>query len=128
MTRNAKAISYRPAEIIFSTDGSSYLAGNGASAKSPGKIRWTSWTGSEALGSGANWLHNCTPSCAQGRYADYPAFVLAYRPKVLGNHLVFTRLTVIYPVAYPPDSAYKTGAWTLRLEYVGGSGGNYFWN
>lgn len=90
MTSNPKAVSYRPAEMVHSGDGSAYLAGNGASARSPGKIRWTSWTGSEALGSGANWLNNCTPSCAQGKYTAYLSSVLAYRPKVLGDHLVLT--------------------------------------
>lgn len=84
----------RPASVAFTGDGSGILGGFDGSgahhASHPGHLTWTSWTPKEAIGSGAVWADNCTPDCAEGKFAPYAAKVRAFRP-VKGR---FTRLTI----------------------------------
>ena len=35
----------------------------------------------QAVGSGVNWLDNCRPDCASGKYYGYPARLRAYGPQ-----------------------------------------------
>ena len=87
----------RPAEILYTGDGSGVLGGFDGTGNngSDGHLKWSKWTQTQALGSGAVWLNNCTPSCAAGRFAPHAVTVRAFRPS--GG--VFTRLTVTYVYA-----------------------------
>jgi hypothetical protein len=83
----------RPAHILYTGDGSGRLGGfDGKGAAHPGRLRWASWTPTQATGSGAVWLDSCTPSCAQGTFTAHAVEVRAFRP-VRGR---FTRLTLRY--------------------------------
>ena len=57
-----------------------------------GRLNWPSWTDTQAQGSGAVWLDDCTPNCAQGAFHPYASQVRAFAPH--GGH--FTRLTLRY--------------------------------
>jgi hypothetical protein len=121
------ALGYRPAQIVYSGDGTAFLAGQGTSARHPGRLRWTTWSTTRALGYGATWMDNCKPNCAAGTYFSYPSNVRLYRPRVLGGHLVFTRMTVTFPATRPPYPAYRSGSWTASLRYVSMYGSGYLW-
>ena len=123
----SRALARSPAQIVYTGDGSGFLAGHGGSARSPGRLRWTASTSSQARATGADWRDNCTPSCATGSFRAYPATVRLYRPAVLGRHLVFTRMTIKYTGARPPDRPYRNGSWTASLGYSA-HGSLYFWN
>ncbi len=84
----------RPAQIIYTGDGSGILGG--FTGKGPlrhfGRLHWASWTGSQARGSGAVWLDDCTPNCAQGTFHSSPVQIRAFAEQ--SGH--FTRLTLRY--------------------------------
>ena len=83
----------RPAHIVYTGDGSGVLGGfNGSGVGHPGRITWSSWTTTRAAGTGAVWLDDCKPDCAQGRFHPAAVTLTAFRP--VGGH--FTRLTLVY--------------------------------
>ena len=113
-----------PQQIDYTGDGSQYLAGRGASSRHPGNLQWTTWTTSEAQATGANWIDNCTPDCAAGKFHQYPATLRLYRPAVVGGHRVFTRMTVTFTGPRPPE--FQHGSWTATVHYVA-QNHMYFW-
>jgi hypothetical protein len=83
----------RPAQIFYTGDGSAVLGGfDGSGASHPGHLRWSKWTRREALGSGAVWIDNCIPNCAEGTLSPHAVTVDAFAPR--RGH--FTRLTLRY--------------------------------
>jgi hypothetical protein len=81
----------RPAEIVYTGDGSGVLGGfDGTGAAHPGHLKWSTWTRKQATGSGAVWLDNCIPYCSSGTFKAYAVSVRAFRT-VKGR---FTRLTL----------------------------------
>jgi hypothetical protein len=108
--------SIRPRIIVLSPDGSSVLAGaghhgrrSGRNRRWAGSIAWSSWTPSQAVGSGANWMNNCKPDCASGTYHPYPAKLRAYDPR--SGH--FTRLWV--RIKY--RGRWRTEIWKLTKSF-----------
>ena len=57
-----------------------------------GRLRWTTWNATQGQAWGVNWLNNCNPSCAQGRYFPKNVNVHVYRPNASG---LFTRLEIL---------------------------------
>jgi hypothetical protein len=84
----------RPAQVVYTGDGSGVLGGFTGKGPFPrfGRLSWPSWTDAQAQGSGAVWLDDCTPNCAQGTFHPYASQVRAFAPH--GGH--FTRLTLRY--------------------------------
>ena len=86
----------RPAQIVYTGDGSGVLGGfDGTGARHaahPGHLKWAIWTATQAKGSGAVWVDDCTPDCARGKFTAHAVKVRAFRP-VKGR---FTRLTLRY--------------------------------
>jgi hypothetical protein len=72
----------RPAQIVYTGDGSGLLR----------RLHWTTWTATEAKGSGVVSIDDCTPDCARGRFTAHAVKLVAFRP-VRGH---FTRLTLAY--------------------------------
>jgi len=100
----------RPRTISLSANGSGFVAG----PHENGKINWTSWTQTQATGTGDEWLDNCRPDCATGRYSAYPVKLHAYRPRD-GR---FTRLTI---------TRRYDGKWSARTYKLVEHAGNWFW-
>lgn len=122
----AKYLRWRPHSIVYSEDGASLFAGTG---RIHAHMRWTMWNQRQARGRGADWHDDCTPSCAGGTYHSYPATVHLYRPRRLGGHRVFTRMTIAYTTARrPPYPAYRDGAMTYSVGYSTKYGTSYFWH
>lgn len=84
----------RPAQIIYTGDGSGVLGGFSGGGPNPrfGRLRWTIWNHRQAVGHGAVWLDDCEPNCAEGTFHPYAVGVRAFDPE----HGHFTRLTLRY--------------------------------
>jgi hypothetical protein len=84
----------RPAQIIYTGDGSGVLGGYSGSGPNPhfGRLSWTLWNRHQAVGHGAVWLDDCEPNCAEGTFHPYPVRVHAFG--VQRGH--FTHLTLRY--------------------------------
>jgi hypothetical protein len=113
--------SVRPVMIGLSGDGSNFLAGarqhGRQTASNPGwagKISWSSWTMTQAVGSGGDWQDNCKPDCAGGSYYVRPAKIRAYDPQ----NGRFTRLRT--------RIRYK-GKWTTYTWKLVHSDGSWYW-
>lgn len=116
----------RPFRIFYSGDGAAFLAGRSArGVRHAGHLRWTTWNASQGRAWGADWHDNCRPNCANGHYTGSAANVRLYRPRTLGGHWVFTRLTVSYPGRRP--SARSPRSWTMRLTYSARFGRSFVW-
>jgi hypothetical protein len=120
-----KNIKARPHQIVYTGDGSGFLAGPGTAGRRPrpGKLKWSSWTGTAALGTGDDWLNNCTPDCADGSFSQHAANIKLYRPRTVLHVLVFTRMTVHYLHGTNPFTHRASEALTLT-----GRGGVLGWN
>ncbi|MFL5865361.1 MAG: hypothetical protein ACJ780_32105 [Solirubrobacteraceae bacterium] len=123
--QRGKTVLVRPVQIIYTGDGSGFLAGTGASGRHPkfGKIKWSAWTGTAALGSGADWLNNCKPFCAAGSFSQHPVNIKLYRPRRMVGLEVFTRMTIHYTATANPYTHQHVETFTLTR-----SGRLLFWN
>ena len=70
------------------------------------QLHWTSWR-SVAFGTGELKVNNCTPSCAQGKYIDYPVLTVLWRPSPAAPRrpVLLRRLTWIFTGPYPRGAA-----------------------
>ena len=79
-----------------------------------GSLHWQTWRGT-AYGNGVLKVDNCIPTCAQGKYIDYPILTVLWRPALWAGHpghRYFTRLTWIFTGKRP---AHTLAAQTLTL-------------
>ncbi len=121
-----KSLLVRPGEIVYTGDGSGFLAGPGRAGRhpKPGRLTWSSWTATAALGSGADWLDNCEPFCAAGSFSQHPVNIKLYRPRRLLGFSVFTRMTIHYTRVPNPFTHKRTETFTLSAV----TGHQLFWN
>jgi hypothetical protein len=119
-----KTLQVKPFQIIWTGDATGVFAGRGKAGKHPkfGALYWSKWTATEGKGSGANWLNDCIPFCAAGKYTPFNANFDAYRPRVISGFKVFTRLKVVY-TGRVPHGFKRTGVFSL-----GHTGKQFFWN
>jgi hypothetical protein len=96
--KQGKNVLVRPKQIVYTGDGSGFLAGPGKAGRrpKPGKLKWSTWTSGAALGSGDDWLNNCEPFCAAGRFSQHAVDVKLFRPRKMLGLLVFTRMALHY--------------------------------
>ena len=112
----------KPKTIVYTGDGSGLFAGAQAVSKTNfGSIHWSKWTKKKAHGSGGNWLNDCKPNCAKGKFHGYPVTLSLSRPRMVAGKDVFTRMVVTYTQNLPAH-AVKTTTWKLRH-----SGTSFFW-
>lgn len=103
----------KPRTIIYTGDGSGFFAGAHRVSKTNfGSLHWSKWNKKKALGSGGNWLNDCKPSCARGKFLGYPVTLKLTRPRRVEGKHVFTRMTVTYTQNLP-SHAIKTTTWKL---------------
>jgi hypothetical protein len=120
-----KNVLVRPKQIVYTGDGTGFLAGPGGAGRhpKPGRLKWSSWTAGAALGSGDDWLNNCEPFCAAGSFSKHAVNIKLYRPRTMLRLLVFTRLTLHYTRG-PNPFTHKSSE-TLKLVRAGSQ---LFWN
>lgn len=89
----------RPGSYLLACgDGSSYFA----------KLRWSSWTSTEATATGRFLLNGCSPNCAQGKWYNSAVLVVLWDASAMPRHpgqREFMRMTVIYTGKRPSHSA-----------------------
>lgn len=114
----------KPFRIVYTGDGSGLLAGHGRASRRPrfGRLHWTAWNEIEGRAWGANWLDDCTPDCASGRFTPYPVNVKVFRPEVVYGYEVFTRMNVTYTRSVPSFVRKRTQTWRVKH-----SDGQFFW-
>jgi hypothetical protein len=95
----ASGLKIKPSVISFTGDGTGALGGANPNVKRG--IVWSSWTATTALGTGAEQLDYCVPTCAAGKIHDYPVKIEQWRPQMLGAATVFTRMTIWYSGVRP---------------------------
>jgi hypothetical protein len=95
-----KVFVVRPPEVAYTGDSTGFLGGFDGNGRyrHDGHLKWSRWTATEALGTGAVWLDNCLPDCAQGKPSPYAVAVRAFDRQ--GNH--YGRLTLRYRYEHKP--------------------------
>ncbi|MGW5638094.1 hypothetical protein [Streptomyces sp. NPDC003832] len=94
----------RPAEFLLACgDGNSRLV----------SLQWSRWGEWTARAKGVNWVNDCKPYCAAGRFHDYPVTVRLDRPEPWKGHpgvAHYSRITLTYtearPAGYPATVSY----------------------
>ncbi|MGV9455365.1 hypothetical protein [Streptomyces sp. NPDC003635] len=76
-------------------------------------LRWSEWDTDSAQAKGVNWVNDCKPYCAAGRFDSYPVTVRLDRPEPWEKrpHLThYSRITLIYtdsrPERFAPTVSY----------------------
>jgi hypothetical protein len=110
--QSGKTLKVKPSQIIWTGDGSGVLAGHGTASKKFGRLHWSKWTATQGRATGANWLNNCLPNCAAGKFSPFNANVTVYRPRVISGFKVFTRMKVVY-TGKVPHGYKRSGVFTL---------------
>jgi hypothetical protein len=120
-----KNVVVRPKQIVYTGDGSGFLAGPGKAGRrpKPGRLTWSSWTGGAAQGSGEDWINNCQPFCAAGSFSEHAVSITLFRPRRMLGLLVFTRMRLHY--THAPNPFTHKSAETLKLTRAGSQ---LFWN
>jgi hypothetical protein len=123
--KQGKNVLVRPKQIVYTGDGSGFLAGPGKAGRrpKPGKLKWSSWTGKAALGSGDDWINNCEPFCAAGTFSQHAVNVKLFRPRKMLGLLVFTRMTLHY--THGPNPFTHKSSESLKLTKAARQ---LFWN
>lgn len=89
----------RPRSYVLACgDGSSYFT----------RLRWSSWTSSEATATGRFLLNGCSPNCAQGKWYNSQVLIVLWKASAMPRHpgqRQFLRMTVIYTGQRPSHSA-----------------------
>lgn len=73
-------------------------------------LKWVSWR-SVAYGSGTLKVNSCNPTCAQGKYINYPILTVLWRAEARPGHHgqhYFSRLTFIFTGKRPRGAAAQT--------------------
>lgn len=85
----------RPTDFLLACgDGNSRLA----------SLNWSRWDGDAARAQGVNWVNDCEPYCAAGRFHAYPVTVRLDRPepwKKRPGLSHYSRITLVYPDSRP---------------------------
>ncbi|MET7477268.1 hypothetical protein ABZT17_23285 [Streptomyces sp. NPDC005648] len=96
----------RPADFVLACgDGNSRLA----------SLRWTRWGQESARAEGVNWVNDCKPYCAAGRFHEYAVVVRLDHVRPWKKHpqvLHYDRMTLVYP-GNRPDSFPRTVVYPL---------------
>lgn len=65
------------------------------------QLDWTSWGATRATGTGTLWQNLCTPDCADGTFAYYPASVTLSRVVDSTSGPAFSLVSLTYPASAP---------------------------
>ena len=120
-----KNVLVRPKQIVYTGDGTGFFAGPGTAGRrpKPGKLKWTSWTSSTAQAAGDDWVNNCEPFCAAGKFAQHAVTITLSRPRTMLGLRMFTRMRVHYVHGTDPLTHSSNATFTLTR-----SGSTVFWN
>ena len=98
---------YKPAKLIYTGDGSSYLE----------RLKYRSYGRSRAVAVGVDEVDDCDPSCATGSYHPVPARLTFSRRAECRGKRVYTKLRIAAPGARRYG---KIDPFTVDLRYMAG--------
>jgi hypothetical protein len=64
------------------------------------RLRWSTWNASLATATGALYVDNCTPNCAQGAWSHRTVDLIFWRSELVKGHpgeRGYSQMTVLYP-------------------------------
>jgi hypothetical protein len=64
------------------------------------RLRWSTWNASLATATGALYLDNCTPNCAEGTWSHRTVDLIFWRSEPVKGHpgeRGYSQMTVLYP-------------------------------
>ncbi|MFI1168129.1 hypothetical protein ACH4UM_32180 [Streptomyces sp. NPDC020801] len=67
-------------------------------------LHWSQWNARSAVAKGVNFVNDCKPYCAAGKFHAYPVVVRLEHPKPWKKHPQvqhFTQITLVFPGARP---------------------------
>jgi len=97
---NCQQLKYKPTKITLSCgDAGTWL----------GKLKWSSWNGSQAIGAGNFTAINCTPNCAAGNTHSVSIKVTLSKPKACPNQVehAFKQAAITYKGTRPKGAPTK---------------------
>ena len=65
-------------------------------------LRWRTWSGLRATGTGVWEQNNCQPNCAQGRFLHYAVRLTLSQPIRAQGSVIFGTVDAAFPAAAPP--------------------------
>jgi hypothetical protein len=92
----------RPSTYDQFCDGSGYFTG----------LHWSTWNASIAAATGVQYLNNCTPNCAAGKFSHRTVDLIFWRSLPVKGHpgeRGYSQMTVLYPGARLPGSPGGSG-------------------
>ena len=74
------------------------------------KLKWTSWSSTQANASGVYLVNKCNPDCASGRTQSFPVKITLSRPKSCPGrkHKAFGRLSYTFGSKHPKPTPSRT--------------------
>jgi hypothetical protein len=82
----------RPGTFDVFCDGSGYFA----------NLKWSSWNSTMATATGVEYINNCEPNCAAGKFSHQDVDVIFWRSEPVAHHpgeRGYSQMTVLYPNA-----------------------------
>ena len=92
---------YKPAQITIAC---------GDGTVSVAKLKWTSWSSTQAKASGVYRVNKCNPDCASGHTQSFPVQITLSRPKTCAGrkHKAFGRLSYAFGSEHPKPTPRRT--------------------
>ena len=97
---NCQALKFKPQKITLScADGNTWL----------GKLKWSSWTKTQAVANGNYTANNCTPDCVSGHTHSVAIKVTLSNPKMCPNQVnpAFKHAVISYEGIRPKGAPLK---------------------
>ncbi len=97
---NCQSLKFKPTRITLSCgDGGTWL----------GKLKWSSWTKTQAVANGNYTANNCTPSCVAGHTHSVAVKVTLSKPKMCPNQVnpAFKQAVLTYKGTKPMGAPAK---------------------
>jgi hypothetical protein len=91
----------RPGTFDVFCDGSGYLA----------DLHWSSWNTSMATATGVEYINNCEPNCAAGKFSHQNVDVIFWRSEPVKGHkgqYGYSQMTVLLPNAKTGHNTYTS--------------------
>jgi len=97
---NCQTLKFKPMKITLSCgDGGTWL----------GKLKWSSWSKTQAVATGNYTANNCTPSCVAGKTHSVAVKVTLSNPRICPNQVnpAFKQATFTYKGTRPKGAPLK---------------------
>jgi hypothetical protein len=91
-----------PGSFDIFCDGSNYLS----------NLKWSQWGGTQSVADGVEWIDNCTPNCAAGKWSKQSVIAVFWQPKAVPGHkgkYGYVRMTLLYPATGRLQNGYTPG-------------------